>query len=132
MFSWKDVQNTLSLYNNANDARKSLVSMIIVCPNDKVYSIKIDDPTILQQKINSDWNNVKYQNVSDKDKVDRLNQTIQLKYSKDSDLERVFLQSFGSYGISLYKANSTLTNWSKQTLNITNPNAPFVVSTPCN
>lgn len=41
-----------------------------------------------------------------------------------------FLNYFAAYGASLYKANSTLTNWDKLTLsnNAANP----ITKTPCN
>jgi hypothetical protein len=51
-------------------------------------------------------------------------------FSSDQDLERAFLKRFGNYGISLYKANASLTNWSKLTLD--NSANPSIIATPCN
>jgi hypothetical protein len=52
-------------------------------------------------------------------------------YSKNPNKELAFLNRFANYGISLYKADSTITNWSKLTTDNSNTNQP-VIETPCN
>ena len=68
----------------------------------------------------------------DSEKNAALLEMMQEVYSSDSNSERAFLKKFSNYGVSLYKADSTLTNWSK--LSLTEPVSAnsIVNNSPCN
>lgn len=132
MFSWQDIKALKEIYQFAKPNYKKDVFIMIVCPNNKVYAAKVDDFTKLETKINADWDNSKYENYSEKEKNDDLIKMMRKVYSKDSDKERAFLKRFKEYGISVYKANTDLTNWSKLSLDNPNNENPTVNLNPCN
>jgi len=130
MFSWVDLKNTRDLYRDASANKKASVFSMIVCHNNEVYSLKVDNFLTLDIAIDLDFNNPAYNGFTDKQKYDELDKMMRKLFSSDQDLERAFLKRFGNYGLSLYKANASLTNWSKLTLD--NSANPIVISTPCN
>ena len=56
---------------------------------------------------------------------------MQKVFSSDSDIEKAFINRFKDYGISLYRANSDITQWTK--IELENPLAeePVKKETPC-
>jgi hypothetical protein len=131
MFSWQDIENLKDLYKFAKPNYKQDVFMIIVCPNNKVYAVKVDDFTKLETKIDADWNNSKYNTYTVDEKNKDLKEMMKEVYRKDSNSERAFLKRFKEYGISVYKANIEVTEWSKLSLNNPNSNNSSVIPTPC-
>lgn len=133
MFSWSDLNGLREIYIDTYQSNKQDVFVMIVCHNAGIYSIKISDWDKFQDKLDSDWNNPKLADKSDKDKRRYLDNMLGREYNKSNNLEKTFLQEFKDYGISLYKADDdNLTNWKKLELsnpNVTNPN---VNSIPCN
>jgi hypothetical protein len=132
MFSWQDIYNLKDLYADAKPQNKQDVFMIIVCPNDKVYAVKVDDFNKLKTKMDGDWDSPELIGCSEVEKNDDLLNTMKKEYSKDSNSERVFLKKFKDYGISVYKADNNLTNWSKLLLDNSNSENPTVNQNPCN
>jgi hypothetical protein len=131
MFSWQDIKALKVIYQYAKPNYKKDVFIMIVCPNNKVYAAKVDDFTKLETKIDADWDNSKYDNYTEKKKNEDLIAMMEKVYSKDSDKERAFLKRFKEYGISVYKANTDLTDWSKLSLDNPNSNNSSVTPTPC-
>lgn len=66
------------------------------------------------------------------DIIDALNEKLGKKYRSNNNYIQTFLQEFNGYGISLYKANSEMTNWKKLTIGTNFPYNGIVVETPCN
>lgn len=132
MFSWQDVDNLLSLYQGATARNKGLVFNMIVSSNGDVYCIKVDNIVKLKLQIENDWNIPELADCDDSEKNAALLEMMQEVYSSDSNSERAFLKKFSNYGVSLYKADSTLTNWSK--LSLTEPVSAnsIVNNSPCN
>ncbi|HLO72807.1 MAG TPA: hypothetical protein VK164_02635 [Flavobacterium sp.] len=132
MFSWQDVDNLLSLYQGATVRNKALVFNMVVSSSGDVYCIKVDNIVKLKLQIENDWNIPELADCEDSEKNAVLLEMMQIIYSSDSNSERAFLKKFSNYGISLYKADSTLTNWSK--LSLTDPVSAnsIVNNSPCN
>lgn len=61
----------------------------------------------------------------------KMNDKLGRAYDNDNNYERAFLRFMSNSNVSLYKANSTLTNWSKLSLSNTSATAT-VNSTNCN
>ena len=138
MFSWGDVKALQIWYNQFDNYLSDEVSCILVCNNPAdpanplVYSIKVDDITKLNTKINDDWTNPKYAAPNDKKKKENIFKELSEGYEKNkSHLERHFLQFYADYGISLYKAENDMSNWNKLTLGTGTGNTQQVVPTPC-
>lgn len=129
MFSWRDLKALSNLYFETKAIYKQDVFIMIVCPNDKVYSLKLDNLEILNAKLDEDWNNLG--NLTEKEKNDKLDLMMQDVFSSDSDIEKAFINRFKDYGISLYRANADITQWTK--IELENPLAeePVKKETPC-
>jgi len=138
MFSFGDLKFLRDGYETSYGSRKQEVFTIIVC-RDKLhptqtntYALKVDDFAVFSAKVDAVWN--LYANISNDDekrKKIHLNQS-KIYDRSNNQLEKSFLQQFQGFGISLYKANNNLTNWSKLDLSTT-PNSPLtVIETPCN
>ena len=132
MFSWQDVSNLLKLYEDTRITNKKIVFNMIVCSNNEVYCIKIDNFLQLKLELKNDWDIPELADCDDALKDAYLVEMMQKVYSKDTNSERAFLKRFANYGISLYKANSNLTNWSKLTVNTPITNSSIVNENPCN
>ena len=128
MFSWRDMRLLAETYSETFSSRKKDVFMMIVCPNDLVYCLKIDNPQAFIDKVNEFWSNPKLGNTEEK-KITNANKIIFRKYDSDTNKERAFLKYFKNFGISIYKANQSVSNWSKLSLNESNN---LIVSEPCN
>jgi len=128
MFTWKDIKSFAEQYDETVNSRKEDLFIMIVCPNDLVYCLRIEDPQTFVDKVNEFWDNPKLGSTEEKKKKKANNITKEV-YKNDSNNERAFLKMFENYGLSLYKADQSVSNWSKLSLNQTSNS---VVSQPCN
>lgn len=120
--------------------RRPLIFSMVVCNNPttqvtNTYALKISNFNALNTMINSVWNNPDYaEYATDDEKMDAIHFDEATQYEENNnEYQRVFLQKYGTpFGIDLFDANASYTNWSKLSLsNPTTPN-PTVISTPCN
>ncbi|WP_343587734.1 hypothetical protein [Flavobacterium sp.] len=133
MFSFADVRFLSNAYNEASPLRKNDVIFMVVAKDKagitNTYAIKVDNIGVLNDKVNQVWNNPKFIGKTDDEKIKIIHKDQGYKY-RDSKgaLEESFLQQFGSFGISLYKADSSMSKWNKLTLNTTTNKT---IQTPC-
>jgi hypothetical protein len=136
MFSFGDVKALSEMYDTASPGRQKEVYYTLVCNNPTtgvhVYTIKVDEISVLQQNILDLINSTKYNEIADLDeRTKKINDAFGLLYNKSSgDYEKSFLKQFKDFGISLYEAtDNSYTKWSKLELDPieTNP----VKKTPC-
>lgn len=133
MFSWSDLYTLKEMYENTYSTNKPLVFIAIVCHNAGIYSLKINDWDAFLEKINDGLNSVSEGNLQEK--LDKLDNVVKNIYGNTygGDLEKIFLQRFKDFGVSLYKADDdNLSNWTELKLNNPNASNPTVVPTPCN
>ncbi|EJG03324.1 hypothetical protein [Flavobacterium sp. F52] len=133
MFSFGDVKFLRNAYSEASPSRKEDVFLIMVAKdkagNVNTYSIKVNDFVLLDSKVNSVWNNPNLNNKSEKEKLKKIHdEQAELYDGSEGALEESFLKQFGSFGITIYKADPLLTKWSKVELNPTTKKANLV---PC-
>ena len=134
MFSFQDVRFLLNAYDGASSSRKSDVFNMVVCKDDNgvtnTYTIKVDNIENLRKKVNSVWNADKYASYTTIDDRIKAIQRDQAKvYEKSNgELEKSFLEQFKDFGISIYKADESLSSFSKLTLNSLNA----LTKIPCN
>lgn len=139
LFSWADVFVLYQFYRYADPSVKQEVTFIVASSVNpapaEIYAIKIDNYTDFEIQIGLDFQNIiasdpaNLTGVEDKIKIKALDEKLAKEYRKDLNSEKVFLEFFGNHNISLYKANSTLDNWSELTLD---PTFGIVIETPCN
>jgi hypothetical protein len=142
MFSWSDVVVLNSLNNNCNNLAShntDMASFLLVCKDDagvfQTYAI-VFDPSSSNQTIDQFMNNPENVGCSSQEISEIMDNQLGIAYNKEynsptPNYERAFLRFMSNSNISLYKANSTLTNWSKLTLSNNSPTAT-VNSTKCN
>lgn len=148
MFSFGDIKTLLEMYDYALPKRKHLVTYMIVCNNPQdpqnplTYALTVNDFNALSLAFNSVWNNPKYSlnpneitgnpETDDRTKLTKIHNVLAREYKNNSNnLEKYFLQKFGSFGISLYKADNNLDNWSQ--LELDSSSGTLVVQPkPCN
>lgn len=138
-----DLQWILDCYDKANgDYRRSDVFSMIVCKAKdgtiNVYCLKINDIENLRNEVNAVWNDQKYSHITDERlKLDKIHLEEATKYSKnENELEKLFLQKYGSFGVDLYKASGdSLNQWDKLELganpDTSSPNQLIVIPNPC-
>jgi len=144
MFSWGDLYVLFGSYQYAAaDIKNEVTYMLVAYPTmasaqANVYAISVTNWSEFVAAINTDVNNIvasepKLTIASPlDDKIELLNKKLGKKYDASNNLEKVFLDNFGNHGISLYKANDDLTNWSRLTLGESVLNNGTVIETPCN
>lgn len=131
MFSFNDVLKLNDLNNDTGAHNIGMASFLLICQDDagifQTYAI-VFDPNSINETINQFVTNPENTGCTQVEIADKLNSILKEEYIKDNNYERVFLKLMGHSNVSLYKANSTLTNWSKLSVN------PFnnVSSKPCN
>ena len=148
MFSFGDIKTLLEMYDYALPKRKHLVTYMIVCNNPQdpqnplTYALTVNDFNALSLAFNSVWNNPKYSlnpneitgnpETDDRTKLTKIHNVLAREYKNNSNnLEKYFLQKFGSFGISLYKADNNLDNWSQLELDYSSGTL-VVQPKPCN
>lgn len=137
MFSWSDVYTLYTINKNISSHNAGLASFLLVCKDDngvfQTYAIVFNQETmnVLSNIFNSD----EFVGCDELFVANEMNKLIEKKFLKEEGLgsnnyERAFLRMMMGYNISLYKANSSLTNWSKLSVNSLTGTA--VNATPCN
>lgn len=141
MFSWSDVVVLNSLNNNCNNLathNTDMASLLLVCQDDngvfQTYAIVFDSSSS-NQTIDQFMNNPENVGCSTQEIEFEMNKKLGKEYNKEynstnPDYEKVFLNFMSNSNVSLYKANSSLTNWSKLTLSNNSPTAT-VIPTKC-
>lgn len=134
MFSWSDVVVLNNLNNHSASHNQGLASFLLVCQDDngvfQTYAV-VFDPNSLNDTIDQFMGNPENVGCSSQEIELEMNKKLGEEYLKDSNYERAFLKFMSSSNVSLYRANSTLTNWSKLTLS-NNSATATVNSTNCN
>ena len=134
MFSWSDVVVLNSLNNNSQMHNAGMASFLLVCQDDnnvfQTYAV-VFDPNSLNDTIDQFMGNPENVGCTSQEIELEMNKKLGNEYAKDSNYERAFLKFMSNSNVSLYKANSTLSNWSK--LSLSNNSATATVnSTNCN
>ncbi|WP_329804648.1 hypothetical protein [Flavobacterium facile] len=134
MFSWSDIVTLNALNNYSLPHNADLASFLLVCQDDngvfQTYAA-VFDPNSFNETIDQFIGNPENNGCSSQEIETKMNDLLDEEYVKDSNYERAFLKFMSSSNVSLYKANSTLTNWSK--LSLSNNSATATVnSTNCN
>jgi hypothetical protein len=143
MFSFQDVRHLLSVYDIVLPSRQANVFVMVVCKDasghTNVYNLKINNVDMLRAGVKAVWDNIKYATASiEDDKIKAIHDDQAIIYNNSNgDLEKSFLQQFGSFGVSLYKAaDDSLANWERLNLggnpDPSSPNKLIVIKTPCN
>ena len=139
MFSFSDVMTLNSLNNNSASFNEGLASFLLICKDDnnvfQTYAI-VFDPESLNETIDQFMTNPENIGCSEKEITEKKNEELRLEYnveynSANPNYEKVFLKKMFYSNVSLYQANSTLTNWSKLSIS-SNISNPTVNSTNCN
>lgn len=145
MFSWEDVYTLQQTFQYATQELTEEVTVYLVCTDNyganQLYALKIEDFSTFSDFIVDDISNtVTPQDLTglttDEDRAKEILRIMNAKQHKynlknpNMNQEIPFLNYFAGSGASLYKANSTLTNWDKITLS-NNPTNP-ITKTPCN
>ena len=136
--SFGDVRWLRNCYVDASSTRKPYAfSMVVVKNNDgtkSVYAMMINDFEKLTEEVDEIWDNPDYaQYTTEREKLKKIHEKQGKKYDRSNgQLEKSFLQQFGSFGIDIYEAtDENLTNWNKLTLE-NNNNQLEVIPEPCN
>ena len=138
MFSWGDLKLLKNLYKYARTENKEYVVLMMVVrnpldpANPNVYAIRINDFARLEAQLTTDLAGI-VGIVSEREKIENIHKNLGLFYkTNDANIEKAFLERFSNYGISLYKANNTLDNWSNLYLQKnTITNTQSLTSIPC-
>ena len=116
IFSWLDLKALSQIYNACHENFNQDVFLMAVAPNNVTYALRVSDIEILSDKIEDDLEGAN--GANDDEKGDNLMDDMAEKYLKSNNLEQKFLELYGNYGISLYKATDTnLSNWKELELN---------------
>ncbi|MBE9575373.1 hypothetical protein [Flavobacterium proteolyticum] len=133
MFSYSDVVFLQKMHNNIESYNEDLASFLLVCQDDsgtfQTYAI-VFDPFSLNDGIDQFLNTPENNGCSQNEIKGQVDELLKEEFNIDNNYERVFLKFMAHTNVSIYKANSTLTNWNKLSMDtgITNT----VKSTPCN
>lgn len=135
MFSFADVKFLSDAYNEASPTRKEDVFLMVIAKDNaghiNTYSIRVDDINVLNTKVSGVWNDPRYNrnNPTDDKKLEKIHYDQSIEYDKSNGaLEESFLKQFGSFGLTLYKADDSLTKWDKLEIDKTTKKATTV---PC-
>lgn len=87
--------------------------------NTVVYMLKVDDLAKLQTAVDAIWKDPKYAKwTTDEDRIKAIHANQAEKFNKSKgQIEKSFLEQFPTGGFSIYKADATISNFSKLTLN---------------
>ncbi|MDP2160055.1 MAG: hypothetical protein Q8K02_06205, partial [Flavobacterium sp.] len=124
IFSWVDLQTLAKTRSNAALQKQANVTLMLVThnpdnpSNPNVYALFIEDSDKLQSQLDNMWNasrfNINGVPASDEDKIKTIHDEMAIKYEKNkNNLEAYFLKYVASYGVSIYKANNDVSQWSK-------------------
>jgi hypothetical protein len=116
------MRSMLNVYDHVYESRKSEVFSGVVVKdaqdNANVYMLKIDDIEALRKVVNDRWEHKDYARYTVEDDRIKAIHKDQEEIFKNSNgqIEKSFLQQFPSAGISLYKADASLSKFDKLTL----------------
>lgn len=135
MFSFADVKFLNDAYNEASPTRKEDVFLMVIAKDNaghvNTYGIRVDNIDVLNTKVSGVWNDPRYNrnNPTDDKKLEKIHYDQSIEYDKSNGaLEESFLKQFGSFGLTLYKADDSLTKWDKLEIDKTTKKATTV---PC-
>jgi hypothetical protein len=135
MFSFTDICLILDIYKKAKESKKEFVFIYIVVKDTETgaifpYALKIDNFYALTDKINETLSQSVLASKSYDEKLKALDVELGFKYDNNpTALEKVFLEEYKLFGISLYKSdNLELNNWKKLELKTDGT----VEEVPCN
>ena len=135
MFSWTDVHRLLEIKQAALPHNENYIVNVGVFKdnnsNTQVYALVFNEDTFGANTIEDLLNQPELNGCTTKEKLKMYDEELREKFEDDSssNYERAFLRQFYGFNVSLYKANSTLTNWSRLQVNTL---TGIVVDTPCN
>ena len=119
IFSWLDLKAISTIYTKCHENFNQDVFLMAVAPNNVTYALRVSDIEILSDKIEDDLAGA--DGTNDDEKGDDLMDDMAKKYRKSDNIEQKFLELYGNYGISIYKASDqNLSNWKLLELNETN------------
>ena len=133
IFSFQDLKHLLNLYTYAKAQYQQDVFEGLVAKdaegNTNVYILKVDDIDALRDQVDAVWNHPDYaEYTDDKERRDAIHEKQGKIFDKSNgQIEKSFLEQFPTAGISLYKADASVSSFSKLTLN-----NGTVTPTPCN
>lgn len=142
LFSWGDIYNFGEFYSGLSNAQpaatfkeKNDISTMVFAPdplnenNYNVYALTVKDANQLNAARQNEWNSPKWSRYTDvKKRIGKINRDFGEKYNENKNrLERFFLDTFNSYGITLYKLENN--QWKELTPDTSNSNA--VTKKPC-
>lgn len=122
MFSWSDVYVLYKLETKGASHNSGQASLLLVCEDDngvkQTYAITFEDVGLYIEDVMTNPENI---GCTDQEIIDNMNLKLEEEYKKEArkttpDYERAFLKLSNGTNIGLYKANSTLTSWSKLSL----------------
>ena len=134
MFSFSDlfVLNALDIRSASHNTETA--SFLVACIDDngnpQTYAI-VFDPDSLNETLDQFMNNPENIGCTEVEIGKKMDDLLGEKFANDNNYERAFLSMISNTNVLLYKANSTLTNWSKLSLSNNAPTAT-VNSTNCN
>lgn len=136
IFSFQDLRHLLHLYEDAKPQYKQDVFDGVVAKdaqgNVNVYILKVDDIAKLKAQVNAIWTHPDYAKYktdkTDKPRIKAIHDDQAEIFDKSNgEIEKSFLEQFPTAGISIYKADASVSSFSKLTLNNS-----VVTPTPCN
>lgn len=132
MFSYSDVVGLNNINNNLEPHNEGLASFMLVCQDEGVFQTYaiVFETSELNNSIDYFLNTPENSGCSQDEVKAEIDILLGEEFANDSNYERVFLKFMAHTNVSIYKANSELTNWNKLTLGRGFNNA--VNSTPCN
>ncbi len=137
MFSWSDVYKLHNLSINIASHNTGQASFLLTAKHDngtfETYAIVFDTTGTT---LNDFFNNPENVGCTHQEIIDKMNKKLAKEYETEAingtyNYEKVFLRANFGLNVSLYKANSTLTNWSKLSIS-SNSATATVNSTNCN
>lgn len=137
MFSWADVYALYKLEMGAASHNNGLASLLLVCEDDngtkQTYAITFEDVGLYMEDVMTNPQNI---GCTDEEIIRNMNTELSEKYFEEAkksnpNYERVFLQQNFGTNIGLYKANASLTNWTKLSIR-SNTSTATVTPTNCN
>ena len=139
--SWDDIYWTQGCEEENTNFNNGSAYNIIVAPDPTnpgetiLWAITIDNIATLQQATNAVFDLPEIVAILDEElKRDEIKKIFGDKFAAiqfDTDAqEKMFLQTYANYGITLSKFNETTDKWEKLKLDPTNPN--IVTKVPCN
>jgi hypothetical protein len=140
MFSWSDIYRLLQFYQYTGSWNQNNVAIIGVFKDDfgvdQVYGVTANDITAFIAQMNLVIDSIPIPIIFPaRDRFRYLDTELGDRYATDNNYERVFLEYFANYNISLFRANSTITNWEELKLVtpiLPSPPTPLVVQPiPC-